>query len=129
MDERNNQLVGNTGLFYICYELSKKGWNCLITSRNAKGPDIIIYSQDGEKKYAIQAKSLTSRRNSVPFGSNRNFISDYLIICVDVFNNPEIYIFKTEDVRENLHEATKNGKVSYWFEFSRYIDLAINSIK
>ncbi|HON05153.1 MAG TPA: hypothetical protein PLB98_02120 [bacterium] len=128
MDGRNNQLVGNTGLFYICYELSKKGWKCLITSRNAKGPDIIIYSQDGERKYAIQAKSLRSRENSVPFGSNPNFISDYLIICVNVFENPEIYIFKTEDVKNNLCRRAKNGKISYWFKYNEYRELAINSI-
>jgi hypothetical protein len=34
------------GLHYICYELSKRGWNALPTSRNARGIDIVIYSQD-----------------------------------------------------------------------------------
>jgi hypothetical protein len=42
----SNQLVGNMGLYYICYELSKRGWNTLPTSRNARGIDIVIYSQD-----------------------------------------------------------------------------------
>jgi hypothetical protein len=44
-----NQLVGNMGLFYVCFELSKSGWNCLPTSRNAKGIDLAIYSQDAKK--------------------------------------------------------------------------------
>lgn len=39
------QVVGNVGLYYVCYELSKRGWNVLPTSRNAKGVDIIIYNQ------------------------------------------------------------------------------------
>ena len=34
---RDNQLVGNVGLYYICYELSRLGWNVLPTSRNARG--------------------------------------------------------------------------------------------
>jgi hypothetical protein len=33
-DFKDNQLTGNIGLYYICYELSKRGWNALPTSRN-----------------------------------------------------------------------------------------------
>ena len=49
-----NQLVGNIGLFYVCYVLSREGWNCLPTSRNAKGIDLVIYSQDANKMHTIQ---------------------------------------------------------------------------
>ena len=34
--KKSNQIVGNVGLYYVCYELSKRGWNVLPTSRNAK---------------------------------------------------------------------------------------------
>ncbi len=37
-----NQIVGNIGLFFICYELCKRGWNAMPTSRNAKGVDMIL---------------------------------------------------------------------------------------
>jgi hypothetical protein len=53
-----NQLVGNVGLFYVSYELSKRGWNCLPTIRNAKGPDIIAFSQDAKRTKSVQVKSL-----------------------------------------------------------------------
>jgi hypothetical protein len=66
-----NQLVGNVGLYYICYELSKWGWNVLPTPRNARGIDIIIYSQNASKKYTIQVKSL-SKRAPVPLGGREN---------------------------------------------------------
>jgi hypothetical protein len=58
-----NQLVGNTGLFYVCYELSKRGWNCLPTTRNARGVDIIIYDLDGERKLTIQVKTLSKKKS------------------------------------------------------------------
>ena len=74
----NNQLVGNIGLFYVCYELSKRGWNCLPTTRNAKGVDIVIYSLKGDKKYTIQVKSL-SKISPVPFGSKLEIMWDFLI--------------------------------------------------
>jgi len=31
------QLVGNAGLYYVCYELSKRGWNVMPTSRMREG--------------------------------------------------------------------------------------------
>jgi transposase len=47
-----------------CYELSKRGWNVLPTSRNARGIDIVIYSQDAVRKYTIQVKALSKRYGS-----------------------------------------------------------------
>jgi hypothetical protein len=40
------QTIGNIGLYYACYRLSLFGWNVLPTSRNTKGIDIFIFSQD-----------------------------------------------------------------------------------
>lgn len=48
-----NQIVGNAGLYLICFELTKRGWNVLPTSRNTKGIDIVIFSQDGTKTHTI----------------------------------------------------------------------------
>ena len=59
------QTVGNIGLYYVCYWLSLFGWNVLPTSRNTKGIDIIIFSQDATRKMSIQVKTL-SKRNPVP---------------------------------------------------------------
>lgn len=66
------------------------------TSRNAKGVDIIIYSQDATKKYTIQSKSL-SRRSPVPLGISGQIIADYLI-CRNVFEIPEIFITTFKDI-------------------------------
>ena len=51
MSEKENpkQVTGNAGLFYVSYQFAKRGWNVLPTSRNSKGPDLFIYSQDGKK--------------------------------------------------------------------------------
>lgn len=62
------------------------------TSRNARGIDIIIFSQDASKKYTIQVKSL-SKRSPVPLGSRQNSIfGDFLIICRNLFTNPEVFV-------------------------------------
>ena len=81
-----NQLVGNTGLYYVCYELSKKGWNAMPTSRNARGVDVVIYDQKATKSHTIQVKSL-SKRSPAPFGSTLNsLIAEYVFIENNVFN-------------------------------------------
>jgi len=116
---RNNQLVGNIGLFYICYELSKRGWNCLPTTRNAKGVDLIIYSQNAKKHFTIQVKSL-SRRNPVPFGASPKLIADFVVIVRNVFKNPEVFIMPSKEVQNRLHKGQKNGRISYWLQPASY---------
>jgi hypothetical protein len=113
-----NQLVGNMGLFYVCYELSRRGWNCLPTSRNAKGIDLVIYSQDAAKMLTIQVKSL-SRRNAVPFGKAKSLIAHFLIVCV-LLENPEIYILDAKEAIEALYRGEKDGRVSYWLNQHSY---------
>ena len=116
----SNQLVGNMGLYYICYELSKRGWNALPTSRNARGIDIVIYSQDAVRKYTIQVKAL-SKRNPVPLGNKSDSLyADYLIICRNVLKQPEIFITKVADVINSIHRVEKNERSSYWLEVKDY---------
>jgi len=116
-----NQVTGNIGLYYVCYELSKLGWNVLPTSRNAKGVDALIYSQDGLKTHTIQIKALTNKV-PVPFGSNiDNMIAEFVIICRNVREaKPENFVCTEEELKHSIHKGIKNGKVSYWFQPKDY---------
>ena len=89
----NNQVVGNVGLFFVCYQLSRLGWNVMPTARNAKGIDILIYSQDAERKLTIQVKAL-SKRNPVPLGTKLdNLFGDFFVVCNNVASDtPECYV-------------------------------------
>lgn len=114
------QTVGNIGLYYACYKLSIFGWNVLPTSRNTKGIDIFIISQNGLRKFSIQVKTL-SKKNPVPLGSNvKNYIADYFIICVRENPNPKCYILDTKDIFKLAHKAIKDGKISYWLQRAQY---------
>jgi hypothetical protein len=117
-----NQLVGNIGMYYVCYELAKRGWNVMPTSRNARGIDILIYSQDATRKHTIQVKTL-SRRSPVPPGGkddNSIFLADYLIVCRIVSDTPEVFITKPENIRNNIHRGEKDGRISYWLQPMQY---------
>ena len=67
--KRPPQIVGNIGLYYVCFKLSELGWNVMPTSRNARGIDVICFSMDGTRMLTIQVKSL-SKRNPVPLGTD-----------------------------------------------------------
>lgn len=98
------QQTGNAGLYYVSYLLAKRGWNVMPTSRNSKGPDLIIYSQDGSIIHKVQVKSL-SKQDNVNVANKENFrMSDIVIICTHVYDeSPQIYIARTKDVRVNRY--------------------------
>ena len=115
-----NQLVGNAGLYYVCYELSKRGWNAMSTSRNARGVDVVIYDQKGSNSHTIQVKTL-SKRSPAHFGSNLNsLIAEHVFIVNNVFSEPNLYIVDTPTAKSLIHEGLKDGRKSYWFQPNDY---------
>jgi hypothetical protein len=117
----DNQVVGNVGLFYICYRLSRLGWNCMPTARNARGIDVLIYNQDNSRKLSIQIKTL-SKLAPVPLGKHlQHLFADYVIVCSKVASDePECYILLPSEVCELAHRGEKEGRVSYWLQPKSY---------
>jgi len=110
----NAQIVGNVGLYFVCYELSRKGWNVMPTARNAKGIDIIAYNHTGTRYIGIQVKSL-SRKTPVPLGNSLDKVmGDFWIIVNNLENSPGVYILKPNEVKELAHRGEKENRVSYW---------------
>ncbi len=118
--KRDPQIVGNIGLFYVCYKLSLLGWNAMPTARNARGVDIIAYNKDCSEKVGIQVKAL-SKRNPVPLGTSLDKImGDYWIIINNVAGEPNAFILDPEEVRGLAHQGEKDGRVSYWLQPPAY---------
>ena len=87
----NQQTVGNVGLFYVCYRLSRLGWNVMPTNRNARGVDILIYSQD--------------------------LFADFVVVCRHVIREtPECFVLTPAEIRKRVHRGEKNGKISFWLQ-------------
>jgi len=59
--QKKTQITGNVGMFYVCYKLSKMGWNVMPTARNTKGIDIIAYNTDMTRMISIQVKTLSTK--------------------------------------------------------------------
>lgn len=119
----SKQTVGNAGMYYVCYELSRRGWNAMPTSRNTRGIDILIYNHDASKKYTIQVKSL-SKVNPVPLGKSLDHLfGDFFIICGNLEQSPEVYILPVDEIRDGILARPRNdpNPTSYWLPIKNYI--------
>jgi hypothetical protein len=118
----SNHVIGNVGLFYVCYRLSCLGWNVMPTARNARGIDIVIYSQDAKRTFTIQVKAL-SKAPPVPLGKGRHkLFGDFFIICRNVASEkPECFILTPNEVKNLAHRSrpTIYG-ISYWLQPPQY---------
>jgi len=109
---KNKQITGNAGLFYVAYKLSTMGWNVLPTSRNAKGIDIVAYSEDFKVIKKVQVKSF-SKIEAVSFGQNKETLpADSYVMVSCIYTKPEAYILTAEDV-SGLLTQNKSG---YWLQ-------------
>ena len=111
------QIVGNIGMFYACYRLSRLGWNVMPTARNARGVDIIAYSPDATHFIGVQVKSL-SKNSPVPLGKTLDKIAGHRWIIVNnaISDAPSTFIMLPAEVRERAHRREKDGRVSYWLQ-------------
>ena len=117
----NAQIVGNVGLYFVCYELSKRGWNVMPTARNAKGVDIIAYDLTASRYIGVQVKAL-SKKNPVPLGNSlERIMGDFWIIVNNLDAVPGIYILTPEEVRSGAHRGVKEERVSFWLQPKSYM--------
>jgi len=116
-----SQVVGNIGLYLVCYRLSRLGWNVMPTARNARGIDLLAYTADALCVRTIQVKSL-SRRNAVPLGGSLDsLLAQFVVVCRYVTrDDPECFVMTTREVRERAVRNEKDGKEMYWLGPTAY---------
>ena len=90
------------------------------TARNARGVDILAYSQDANRKLAIQVKAL-SKRNPVPLGGSLDKVmGDIWIIVNKVAISPSAFILLPSEVKELAHRGEKEDRISHWLQPRSY---------
>jgi len=62
MTKRDNSMTGAAGVFYVCFELCRRGYIPMPTIRDSAGVDILMSSADGSKVVDIQVKTTTKRK-------------------------------------------------------------------
>jgi hypothetical protein len=117
----NPQITGNVGLYYCCYRLSQMGWNAMPTARNARGVDILVYSQDSSRFAGIQVKSL-SKRSPVRLGKSLDRLMGtyWVIINQLATGTPSTFILLQSEVEGLAHRGVKEDRVSFWLQPKDY---------
>ncbi len=123
MSKLSSQVVGNVGLYFTCYQMSLHGWNVMPTARNAKGGDIMAYSEDGSRVVTIQVKTLSTagpRGAGINLGKTLdNLFADYVVVCLNAVAQPECFVLTRNEV-ENVVVRNKTGKQGYWLSWPKY---------
>ena len=121
-NKKETQIVGNTGMYYVCYQLSRMGLNVMPTARNARGIDVVAYNPDGKKYCGIQVKTL-SRRNPVPLGKDLNKIMGnfWVVVVLSDIKEPDVFVLTPDDVKALRHDGiNKKGEKSHWLHPDKY---------
>lgn len=117
-----HQLTGNSGLYHVARELSRRGWHVMPTVRNARGADLYAASGDESRVFAIQSKAL-SKRDPVPLGGSLDTLrSPWWIITIHANTaSPKCFIMTLNEVKTSAHRGMNAaGKVSYWLQPKSY---------
>ena len=115
MDKKLPQrLVRNAGVFYACHRLSQMGWDARPRMRYAKGPNVVIESEDSEHTWRLKVRSL-SKRDPVPLGKDPHIDADWVVVCTGVrTNSPRCYVLTPDEVSE---QATRDKRgPNHWLE-------------
>jgi hypothetical protein len=117
----NPQIVGNVGLYHVCYKLSTLGWNVMPTARNARGVDIICYNSHATKFFGIQVKSL-SKRSSVPLGKTLDKVmGDFWVVVSLAKAEPTAFVLSPDEVQKlGVVRTNTKGEASYWLQAHVY---------
>lgn len=90
------------------------------TARNARGVDIIAYTQDATEFVGIQVKTL-SKRNAVPLGKNLDKImGDYWVVVNRIADDPCTFVLLPSEVRDLASQAGTGDKAAFWLEPKYY---------
>lgn len=80
----SRQQVGNIGLYYVAYRLTREGFKVFPTIRNAKGADIYVLDKHDEKRsISIQVKT-SSTRDVIQLGAPTERNEEFLFLVVGV---------------------------------------------
>ncbi len=125
MDVKTSQATGNAAMHYVAWQLSKRGWNVMPTTRNAKGSDLYCANDAETVIFGVQSKGL-SKRGPVGLGTNLgNLRSDWWIITINAKSDaPTCFILRRQEVVDLCFHSdpgkSRDGVQSYWLQPKAY---------
>ncbi|WP_416463033.1 hypothetical protein [Sphingomonas sp. VDB2] len=108
------QLTGNAGVYHVARELSRHGWNVMLTVRNARGADLYAVSQCERIVHPIQVKAHSARPNDVRLGLQpESIVTPWWVFVADALSSsPTCYLLSLDEIRRHMvrDPGTRSGK-------------------
>ena len=122
IDKIPTQIVGNIGLYYVCYRLSQMGWVVMPTIKNARGVDIMAMTEDTKTTITIQVKTLGGINNVFIGSSKDKVIGDYWVVVTDALDDGKVmaHVLYPKEVKKMAEGRKTKGKPIYWLPKSAY---------
>ncbi len=114
-----NSLVGNAGVNYVAWQLSRRGWHVLQTVRNIRGSGLYATDVDGTVFFGVQSKA-SAEQHPIALGTNLDDLrSEWWIITTHAnSDHPICYVLKINDVRRLAKQDRNGGK--WWLDHREY---------
>ncbi|MEW6329081.1 MAG: hypothetical protein AB1468_03100 [Candidatus Micrarchaeota archaeon] len=107
----DKQIIGMAGVYLVAAELCLRNFIVSVTSRSAKGVDLLASTRDCKKVFSIQVKTNGDNRDwwFVDKESTHSPTLIYIFVRIKKNAKPDFYIVKSSEVaRDAYHE--KYGK-------------------
>lgn len=110
----DKQITGNVGVFHAARELSRAGWNVLLTTRNARGADLFAISADERIMHPIQIKSHANKPLDTSLGLKPDsYITPWWIfVAYALSSEPICYVISLGEIQARMGQDSgiRSGK-------------------
>jgi hypothetical protein len=117
------QITGNIGVYHVARELSRAGWNVMLTVRNAKGADMFAVSEDESTAHPIQVKSNAGKPMDTHLGRlPEKYVTPWWVfVAFAASSEPTCYVISLNEIRARMirDPGVRSGRPepdrSFWF--------------
>ena len=108
-DPRDQKVVRYAGLFYVCFELSLRGWEVLSVSYKEQKNEIVCRSEDGQEVSILTAGRSIKTDYALP--KDQKIKADFLIIVTDIKScKPITYILRHDELEPEGIDKNADGR-------------------
>jgi hypothetical protein len=117
------QMTGMLGTYLAAAELTHKGLVVSVTSRNARGADLLATDQDYQRTWSIQVKTNSKPASFWLLSKDYKELSSpthiYVFINLRGDARPDYYVVPSRAVKRYGKTSPSRSGGSVWHEFSR----------
>jgi len=120
----DNSQIGMQGVYLVASELTSQGFIVSVTSRNARGADLLVTDQGCQRAWSVQVKASHQNRNFWLVSEHAKNIKSpthvYVFVNLKGKERPAYYVVPSELVAANVKEdkSKKSGAPFYFLNRS-----------